>query len=273
MVAVRTERIPPSPRIAVDHVGHGPLVVFLHGIGGNRTFWTDQLQALAPHFQAVAWDARGYGSSEDYEGPLAFADFSADLLRVLDHFGSRRAHVVGLSMGGMIAMDFHARHPERVATLTICDSTPGFGDVPPDQRREFIRSRQEPLLRGQEPKDIAPAVARSLAGPSASETAYRRLVAGMEALHKDSYLKTIEAASSVGNFRLEEIRVPTHVLVGDEDRLTPPDVSRRMCERIPGASLTVLPGAGHISNLEQPAAFNAAVLSFLLAHRDAARAG
>lgn len=168
-------------------------------------------------------------------------------------------------------MDFYARHPDRVATLTICDSTPGLGDVPPEQLREFIRSRQEPLLAGKEPKDIAPAVARSLAGKSAPESAYRRLVEGMEALHKDSYLKAIEAAGMVGNFALERIRVPTHVVVGDEDVLTPPDVSRRMAERIPGARLTILAGAGHISNVEQPAAFDEAVLSFLLAHRDVGR--
>ena len=271
MSDVTTEIVPGSPRLAVDHAGSGPFVVFLHGIGGNRTFWRDQLAAFAPHFRAAAWDARGYGLSDDYEGPLEFGDFAADLLRVLDHFGCERAHVVGLSMGGMIAMDFHARHPDRVATLTICDSTPGLGDVPPEQLREFIRSRQEPLLAGKEPKDIAPAVARSLVGRSAPESAYRRLVEGMEALHKDSYLKAIEAAGMVGNFALERIRVPTHVVVGDEDVLTPPDVSRRMAERIPGARLTILAGAGHISNVEQPAAFDEAVLSFLLAHRDAGR--
>ena len=268
---MKTEMIPPSPRIAVDHAGDGPLTVFLHGIGGNRTFWHEQLSAFAPHFRAASWDARGYGLSDDYDGPLDFGDFSEDLVRVLDHFGSTRAHVVGLSMGGMIAMDFYSRHPERVATLTVCDSTPGFGDIPPDQLREFIRSRQEPLRQGKEPRDIAPAVARSLVGKSAPESVYQRLVEGMEALHKESYLKTIEASSTVGNFRLEEIRVPTHVVVGDEDALTPPEVSRRMSGRIPGARFTVLPAAGHISNIEQPSAFNEAVLSFLMKHRDAAR--
>lgn len=270
MPGVTMDLISSSPRIAVDHAGSGPLVVCMHGIGGNRTFWREQLEALAPHFHAVAWDARGYGSSDDYDGPLVFGDFAADLVRVLDHFRAARAHVIGLSMGGMIAMDFYARHPERVATLTICDSTPGLGNIPPEQLEEFIRSRKAPLVAGKEPRDIAPAVARALARKSAPEAVLRRLVDGMAALHKESYLKAIEAVNRVGDFALEEIRVPTHVLVGDEDELTPADVSRRMAERIPGAKLTVLPEAGHISNIEQPTAFNEAILPFLRMHRDAA---
>ena len=106
---LQTTLIGPAPRIAVDHAGQGPLLVFLHGIGGQRTNWHAQLQALADRFHVVAWDARGYGASDDYDGPLAFGDFSADLVRVLDHFGAEAAHLVGLSMGGMIAQDFYRR--------------------------------------------------------------------------------------------------------------------------------------------------------------------
>ena len=119
MAQWKTELVPPAPRIAVDHMGEGKLVVFMHGIGGNRTNWHDQLPELGRHFRAASWDARGYGMSDDYEGPLDFHDFARDLNRVLDHFGARKAHLVGLSMGGLIAMDFNALFPERVATLTM----------------------------------------------------------------------------------------------------------------------------------------------------------
>jgi 3-oxoadipate enol-lactonase len=159
----KTQLVPPAPRIAVDHVGSGPLVICLHGIGGNRTNWRDQLPAFSGRFRAAAWDARGYGESDDYEGPLDFADFSRDLLRVLDFFGARRAHLVGLSMGGQIAMDFCLSYPQRVATLTICDSMPGFrGVFSPEQAREFIRLRQEPLLAGKTPSiSLRPSPVRS----------------------------------------------------------------------------------------------------------------
>lgn len=266
-----TDYVPGTPRIAVDHCGAGPLVIFLHGIGGNRTNWHDQLPEFGRRFHAVSWDARGYGESEDYEGPLDFGDFANDLARVIRFCDARRVHLVGLSMGGLIALDFYGRYPAQVATLTLCDSLPGFGHLNDDQRREFVRLRQQPLLEGKEPKDIAPEVARTLIGKSARPGSFERLVASMTALHKDSYLKTI--AASV-NYRrdpeLEKVAVPTHVVVGDEDRLTPPAMSREMTRRIPGARLTLIQGAGHLSNIEQPEAFNREVLAFLMEHRERA---
>lgn len=273
MAQWKTELIPPAPRIAVDHLGSGALVICLHGIGGNRTNWHDQLPDFARHFHAASWDARGYAMSDDYPGPLDFHDFARDLARVLDHFGARKAHLVGLSMGGLIIMDFHAMYPERVATLTICDSLPGFADLSPAQRAEFIRLRKEPLVQGRQPSDIAPVVARTLVGKSAVAGAYERLVASMSALHKESYIKTIEGMVNSGlEIELEQIRVPTHVVVGEDDALTPPALSRAMASRITGARLSVIKNAGHLANIEQPQAFNEAVLAFLLAHRAAAAA-
>jgi 3-oxoadipate enol-lactonase len=270
MAQWKTELIPPAPRIAVDHMGEGKLVVCMHGIGGNRSNWHDQLPAFGGHFHALSWDARGYGMSDDYEGPLDFHDFARDLVRVLDHFDARKAHIVGLSMGGVIAMDFYALYPDRAATLTICDSLPGFGDLTRAQREEFIRLRKEPLVQGKEPKDIAPVVASTLISKSAVPGAYERLVGSMSALHKQSYIKTIEGMANSGSAELEKIRVPTHVVVGEDDTLTPPSLSRSMAQRIPGAQLSVIGNAGHLANIEQPQAFNETVLAFLLKHRDAA---
>jgi 3-oxoadipate enol-lactonase len=267
----KTDHIPGTPKIAVDHVGDGSLVLFMHGIGGNRSNWHDQLPVFGDKFHAAAWDARGYGASDDYADALDFGDFGRDVVRVLDHFHVSSAHLVGLSMGGLIAFDFHATHPDRVATLTICDSMPGMTDLNAEARREFIRIRQEPLLNGKEPRDIAPIVAKTLIGSSAKPGSFERLVASMSALHKDSYLKTIEATTNYSRkLALESISVPTHIVVGDEDTLTPPALSRTMAERIPGARLTVIKGAGHLCNIEQPEAFNAAVLAFLLEHHERA---
>src|SRR5690606_35205534 len=121
-----TAFVPGSPRLAYDAAGRGECVVFLHGIGGNRSNWTGQLAALAPRYRAVAWDARGYGASDDYEGALDFADFSTDLGRLLDHLAAPAAHLVGLSMGGRIALDFYERAPARVKSLVLCDTFPGY---------------------------------------------------------------------------------------------------------------------------------------------------
>ncbi|MGH7984714.1 MAG: alpha/beta fold hydrolase [Candidatus Binataceae bacterium] len=267
MTPWKTDYVPGPPRIAVDHMGAGALVVFLHGIGGNRTNWHEQLPEFARHFHAVSWDGRGYGESEDYEGPLDFPDFSRDLSRVIGYFGAATAHLVGLSMGGVVALDFHQHYRDKVASLTICDSLPGMSGLDADQRAEFIRLRQEPLLHGKRPADIAPVVARTLISESAPPAVFDRLVASMTALHKESYLKTIAGIADYSvNFALERIAVPCHFVVGAEDRLTPPAVSRAMAARISGAELTIIEGAGHLSNIERPAAFNRAVIDFLLRH-------
>jgi 3-oxoadipate enol-lactonase len=264
LAAHKTILIEPRPRIAVDVEGGGPLLVFLHGIGGNRGNWRDQLPVFAEDFTAIAWDARGYGGSDDYEGPLDFAELSGDLLRVLDHFKAERAHLCGLSMGGRIAMDFHDRHRDRVASLTLCDTQPGLAQMSAEKRREFIRLRQEPLRAGKTPADIAPGVAQSLVSRSAVPGAFERLVESMAALRAESYLKTIEGSLLYERApALEGIRVPTHIVVGADDTLAPPDVARAMARRIAGARLTIIPEAGHLANLEQPQRFNTAVLGFL----------
>ena len=86
MTAIKTERILDNPKIAIDHAGEGELLVLMHGIGGNRTNWTDQVAAFSKHYRTVAWDARGYGQSDDYEGPLDFNAFARDLLALLGEF-------------------------------------------------------------------------------------------------------------------------------------------------------------------------------------------
>ena len=95
-----------NPRISFNETGNGPPLVFLHGIGGNRTNWYEQQSAMADLCTTIAWDARGYGRSEDYEGPLNFRLFGEDLVRLLDSREIERAHLVGLSMGARILMDF-----------------------------------------------------------------------------------------------------------------------------------------------------------------------
>ena len=107
-----TTLVPGSPRIAVASAGRGQLVLFLHGIGGNRNHWQHQLAFFSQQgFKAAAWDARGYGDSDDYEGALQFEDFTSDLARVLDHLGTEKADLVGLSMGGRIARNFALAQP------------------------------------------------------------------------------------------------------------------------------------------------------------------
>jgi len=244
-----------APRICLAIEGRGPLVLFLHGIGGNRNHWQNQIAFFSRHgFRAAAWDARGYGGSDDYEGPVAFDDFTADVVRTLDFLGEQSAHLVGLSMGGRIARNVALAHPQRVRTLTLANTSPGFDALSPEEVIRFVDERRHRSAES----------ARRLLGSRAHAGAHDALLASFHALRNESYLKTLEA--SVAQDRaapLERIAVPTLVITGDEDRVYPPELTERMARRIPGAKLVVLEACGHLSNLEQPERFNEVLLEFL----------
>lgn len=269
MAAIRTRHIPGTPGLTVDEAGTGELVLFMHGIGGNRTNWTQQVARFGKHFLAVAWDARGYNGSEDYDGELDFSDFARDILRVLKFYGRKKLHLVGLSMGGRIAQDFYALYPQHVASLTIVASFTGFQNFTEADRQKFLSLRLKPLAEdGKEPRDIAPVVAKTLCSPNATEEQYQRLVASMAALHKGSYIKTVKATTLFDRTaNLEKIAVPTLLIFGEADTLTTAEMGRQMHARIKGSKLVVVPKSGHLVNLEQPQAFEAALEPFLFEHR------
>jgi len=267
-VSVQFGYVAGAPRLALMHAGQGELVLFLHGVGGNKSNWLCQLAQCSRHFTAVAWDARGYADSDDYDGPLRFADLCGDILRVMRHVGARRVHLVGLSMGGRIAFDFLRRHPDRVASLTVCSALHRASQMDPQTRARFLESRLQPLQSGKTVADIAPDVARSLLGPNAPGHVYEHLVQSMGSLRADSYAKALIAVSSHDQaLDLTTIQTPVHVVAATDDPLVPVQALRAMAAGIPSCRLTEIADCGHLSNLERPQAFNAAVLGFLLDQR------
>lgn len=265
MAEPRTLRVPGQPGIALLHAGQGELVLFLHGVGGNKFNWVREVDSFSRYFQVAAWDMRGYGESDDYDGPLRFEDLSRDVLRILEFLGEEQVHLVGLSMGGRIAFDFVHRHPQRVRSLTACSASHRASEMSPRRRADFLASRLRPLKEeGKTPADIAPAVARSLVGPNASARAYESLVESMRMLRVDGYVKALEAVSLYdGDISLEAIRAPALMVAAGDDRLIPPGVMRPMALRIPRCVYHEIKDCGHLSNLEQPEAFEAVVLGFL----------
>jgi pimeloyl-ACP methyl ester carboxylesterase len=246
----------PSPRLAVSVAGHGTLLLFLHGIRGSRHHWARQIEFFSRRFRAAAWDARGYGESDDYEGALRFDEhFTADVLRVADHFRAEKMHLVGLSMGGRIARNFALRHPHRLRSLVLAGTSPGFDALSGEEVKRFVAER----------RNATPESVRRLLGSRAMAGAYEQLLDSVRRVHQASYEKTLEA--SVAQDRaapIEQIQVPTLVITGDEDKVYPPAMATDMARRIPGAELITMQGVGHLSNLEQPDEFNQAVLDFLI---------
>jgi 3-oxoadipate enol-lactonase len=238
--------------------GSGSVVLFLHGIRGNRRNWQRQLDFFSDRFRAAAWDARGYGDSADYEGPLQFDQhFSGDVLRVAEYLKAPKIHLVGLSMGGRIARNFALRHPGRLKSLTLVSTNPGFDAMSTPEVQRFLTER-----RTRTPQNL-----QKLLGSKASRAAYAELLDSVSRIHDASYQKTLEA--SVAQDRaapIEQIRVPTLVVAGEEDTVYPPELAREMAQRIPGAELLMFERTGHLANLEQPERFNQAVLEFLSRH-------
>ena len=207
-----------NPSISIDYAGQGEMIIFLHGIGGNKKNWTENLIFFSKKFLSVAWDTRGYGESDDYEGDLNFEDVLDDLVKIFKHFNKDKAHIVGLSMGGQIATLFYEKYPSHVKSLILWDTHFGLSNLSPQEIEKFINLRKEPLINGKEPRDIAPIVASTLIGDVNNKSAYYQLVNSMELLHKESYLKTIETSMRTEHRHIfKTIDVPTFIMVGELD--------------------------------------------------------
>lgn len=243
--------------IAWREHGSGPLALFLHGLGGSRTSWEPQLTELGTLRRCVAWDMPGYGASAG--SPETFeqlADAAAGLVDTVTEGSGERVDVVGLSMGGMVAQHLALRHPRLVRTLVLLDTSPAFG-IDGSLPEEWLQQRLAPLAAGQSPAEMAPVVLRSITGPNITSPQLGEAVAAMSRIPTDALAaacRTLVTHDTRG--RLGEIECPTLVAVGEHDEETPLDYARALHEAIPRSRLEIIPGAGHLSNLETPGAVN-----------------
>lgn len=263
-----------SPPLGISFDGAGPLVILVHGMGGDRTTWHSQIEALSKEFTAVSVDLRGYGDSGDPPHALDFKrDFTADLLAVMDAFGADRAHLVGLSMGGRVVRTACLLAPQRVASVTLANTSPGFDHMNEEQLQAFIDARSKVLTGDQVPPSFGLDQAKAMMAENASTEALQLAAAAMGRLRLQNYLEVLKASTLQDRGdHLEDIACPVHIITSDQDRLYPEAVSRQMKARIPHARLTRISGAGHLGNIEQPQAFNMALLAFLHALPSEARA-
>ena len=249
----------PDARIAYDLAGSGPPIVFLHGVGSNRQTWRAQIEAFSATHTAVAIDARGYGDSWTRPGTVSMARFAADTAAVIQAVGGGRAHVCGLSMGGIVALHLWRDHPEVVLSLVLADSWAWH---------PAAAAGQDARLAAIDANDMA-SLARirmpAVYGPGAAPPLVQRGVDTFASLDKSVYrAATAELWGVDMRGEAGSVTVPPRVLVGEHDSIAPPHLSRELAALIPGAQLVVIPDAGHLPNEEKPAAFNQAVRSFLL---------
>lgn len=255
-------------QIAYYDVGTGVPVLLIHAFPLNADMWAPQLAAVPPGVRVVAPDLRGFGESDlaapPERLPRSVDAHARDLEALLDRLGIDRAVVGGLSMGGYVTFAFYRRAPARVRAVVLAD-TRAVADT--DEGRAN-RRRLQALVR----EEGAEAVVREMLPNLVSEDTRRarpQVVAEIARLIRAASPAAITAALDALMTRpdstelLAAIRCPALVIVGAEDVLTPPVESERMQAALPDARLAVIPGAGHLANLEQPEAFNAALSGFL----------
>lgn len=247
-----------------DSGGTDMPIVFLHGVGSTKRVWQPQLDHFGRTRRAFAFDYPGYGESD----PLPDAtreDFAGAMLEAMTALGIERAHVCGLSLGGVVAIAMHHQAADRCASLILADS---FAVHPAGQaiyHRSIAASRAGPM------RALAEARAGALLAPG-NQHVRDEVVETMAGIDSSAYRAGAAAVWLADQReRAAAIRVPTLVLCGDQDEVTPPELSRELCALIPGAELQLIANAGHLSNLEQPQAFNAAVDDFLARERFHAR--
>lgn len=249
--------------LAHADVGHGLPVVLLHAFPLNRSMWEPQIAALFGECRCIAPDFRGFGDSIP-GGPYTMKQFADDVANLLDVLQIDRAVICGLSMGGYVALALLRHHRDRLRGLVLAD-TRAVGDD--DERR---RGRVE-LIETARTVGISGVAEKQLPGLIGKSTREKQpeLVQRVRDIILTTPIEGVIGAAEAMRDRpdstelLETIDVPTLVVVGDEDAITPPKESRAMAERIPGARLEIIPGAGHLSNLERPAAFNTALSDFI----------
>lgn len=251
-------------RIAYERAGEGPPLVLLHGaFGFDSRSWRRQLTALSDEFTVVAWDAPGCGQSADPPEPFRSSDYADCLAAFIAALGLGRPHLLGLSFGGVLALDFYRRHPTIPRTMILASAYAGWaGSLP----AEAVEQRLQHVLRA---LDLPPDQwAREWNPTMLSSSAPAELVdeseAFLSAFHPAGQRALIRAfAHEDLRDVLPHINVPTLLLYGEKDQRSPLRVAEALHAQIPTSTLAVIPGVGHLSNIEAPERFNGEVRRFL----------
>jgi pimeloyl-ACP methyl ester carboxylesterase len=245
-------------RIAWERLGEGPPLLLIQGLGYARWGWEPVAEPLARSFEVLQYDNRGIGASDAPPGPYTVEQLAADALQVLEEAGVERAHVVGTSLGGMVAQELAFAAPERVDRLVLACTTPG-GTASFPMPEQTVR-----LMTGG--ATLRQFVENALA-PSPDHRIVERILRHREATAQPLEAWSAQAAAGAtfdALDRIDRIASPTLVQTGDGDVVVDPRNSRLLADRIPGARLSVYEGCGHLFFWQEPERFAGELEEFLL---------
>ena len=244
--------------IGYDDAGTGAAmpIVFLHGVGSDKSVWHPQLAHFGRSRRAIAFDYPGYGDSDAAPDGTTRDDYAGAILSAMSELGIERAHVCGLSLGGVIAIALHHAAADRCASLILADTFAVHPDGQGIYDRSIAGSRDLPAM-------AAARVDFLLAQP-ADPAVRREVVETMSRIDPAAYRIGAEAVWLADQrARVAQIHIPTLIVCGEEDQPTPPELSRDLHAMIPQSRLAMIGGAGHLTNLEAPSKFNGQVDTFL----------
>jgi 3-oxoadipate enol-lactonase len=243
-------------RLAYERRGRGEPLLLVMGMSGTRAAWGEEfLDLLGRAFDVITYDHRGMGESSRADGPFTIARLAQDAVGLLDALDVDAAHVLGLSLGGMVAQEIALLHPGRVRTLTLVGTSPG-GAVAETMPEETLRLLGEAWAR-RDPTEILRAgwevnVSPRFASDEAAFRAYVERGTALPAPMAVTLLQLQAGATHDAADRLGEIEAPTLIVHGELDRMLPAANARVLAERIGGARLELIPGAGHLVHVEAP---------------------
>ena len=250
--------------IAYERVGDGPPLVFVHGAAEDGRVWQPQLAALADEFTVVAWDEPGSGRSSDVPADFGLADYATCLVALIEALALGPAHVAGLSWGSTVVQELYRNNPELVATLILVGAYAGWkGSLPEDEVRARVAGVREMLAA--EPGELDPTLPGLFAGDPPVE--FVPLLQQIAAdVRPDSLRTQLFVMAEADHRDLLPRIVPTLLIWGELDARSPLRIAREFERTIPDAKLVIVPGCGHVSNLECPDRFNEAVRRFCRGH-------
>jgi (E)-2-((N-methylformamido)methylene)succinate hydrolase len=238
--------------------GSGTAIIFIHGLGLDRTVWENQVEALSPSLKTVVYDLIGHGKTARTDAEHSVNLYAAQLMRLMDELTIDRAVIVGFSLGGLIARGFALKHPERVSGVALMNTW--FQRTPEEERR--VAERMEVAAKLGPEASVAPALVRwfSDAYRERSPETLKKIEIMLKANDHASYISAYRVAVEPGTSSvdaIEKIKVPALVMTCTGDRGNSPGMAMRMSENIEGSELVILPGLRHMALIEQPALVNA----------------
>lgn len=239
-----------------------PWLVLSHSLACSVRMWDGQIEALKDRYRVLAYDTRGHGQSAAPKGAYTLEQLADDLHGLLRNLKIEKAHFCGLSMGGMIGQTFALKYPGMFQSLILCDTTSRYPAAAAGMWQERIRIAES---QGLKPL-VQPTIERWFTEPFRKNQPeeVKKVAAQIEKTPVPGYVGCCHAIPKIDvTARLKEIKCPALVICGEDDPGTPPAMAREIQENLPGAKLVLIPQAAHLSNLEQPAAFNRALGEFL----------